>query len=112
MNGNNLHQSLICIRYRYPLKDYESLPLPTHAFDFIYPESVKISDKIELPSQRAFVLPDAEGAKQYGVALIFWERISPMDILNMCETLNTFRKTLNYNEITTMPKDLSFNCLC
>eukprot|EP01084_Bolivina_argentea_P133541 235666_1 len=91
------------ISYRYPKEDYKTVPLPARIFDFIFPESLCVSDEIHIPEQRAFVLTDAEGNKQYGVALVFWERISPMDILNMCETLNTFRKEYEYNEVTNMP---------
>merc|ERR1712154_601183 len=43
------------------------------------------------------------GNKNYGVAIIFWERLSPMDILSMSETLNAFRSECDCNEITTMP---------
>ena len=91
------------ITYRYPERDYDNLPLPSRVFDFIFPQEIYVTDKMLSPEQRSFVLTDAEGNKQYGISIIFYERISPMDILNMCEYLNTFRKELNYNEITTMP---------
>ena len=92
-----------CVSYRYPENDYESIPLPARVFDFIFPASLKVSDEMSVPEQRAFVLTDAEGNKNYGVSIVFWERISPMDILNMSETLNLFRKECGFNEITTMP---------
>jgi len=92
-----------CITDRYPKNDYPATPLPARVFDFIFPENIRIADKLHQPEKRAFVLTDAEGAKLYGVAVVFWERLSPMDILNMSETLNQFRKQCDRGEITTMP---------
>merc|ERR1719361_2262321 len=69
------------ISFRYPATDYDSVPLPG----------------------RAFVLTDAEGNKMNGASIVFWERISPMDILSMSETLNQFRKECGESEINSMP---------
>merc|ERR1712176_1395351 len=92
-----------CVSYRYPENDYESIPLPARVFDFIFPAALKVSDEMSVPEERAFVLTDAEGNKNYGVSIVFWERISPMDILSMSETLNSFRKECGVNEIKQMP---------
>lgn len=82
------------------------MPLPGRVFDFIFPEGVRISDSMRLPERRAFVLTDAEGAKMNGVSIVFWERISPMDILTMNETLNKFRQELGEAPINTMPSQV------
>jgi len=52
------------LNYRYPQTDYPSIELAARIFDFIFPEPLKVSDKMNLPEKRAFVLTDAEGARQ------------------------------------------------
>ncbi|ETO18562.1 hypothetical protein RFI_18704 [Reticulomyxa filosa] len=92
---------------RYPLQDYPECPLATRVYDFVFPEPIEVREEGKGTEVRGFVLTDAQGTRQYGSALVFWERLSPVDIITMSEKVNDFRvKKFGVDPITEWPEQL------
>ena len=92
------------IFYRFPEHDYPATEMPQGITNFIFPSPIKVSREFHEPEFRGAVFTDSKNNNRlYCCILVFWERVSQMDIFRMTETLNSYRNKCNHVSILSMP---------
>ncbi|SPR01821.1 unnamed protein product (mitochondrion) [Plasmodiophora brassicae] len=67
---------------RYPADDHADFPLQAESVcPFAFPDGLRLSLQQSPPSRVAFSLTSAQGVRQFVVGIMFWELLSPMEIV-------------------------------
>ena len=83
-------ESKVDILHGFTEQDYLMTEIPQRLTNFAFPSSIKVSSEFREPDFGGTLLADSYNNRHYCCVLIFWDKLSPIDILTMTETLNLY----------------------
>ena len=81
-----------CVLDHYPIDSQDSELDPDALAQFCFPQNASLSATETSPRRLAFALTSATGVRQYVTCCVFWERLSPMEIVALeAEAMNFYQ---------------------